>query len=223
MLHVLHTEGVDVATAPTQPPSLGVPVVDAIAVMTERWGMGRVEAGMMLGATLEELRAAGCAAVEVLAAQPREALRSLDARESTWEVAAATLLEAGYIPADAVAHLVAHAPTPDACAAGVAAIIDDAAEAFTCAGRRAQPEDLAAIAQRYGLDATETGQVLVAAGFDATTTAEVIEVRCDHDVAVAVQVCGVVLGDVHARAVGRFDDVIDLAARRQLTDVGVEL
>jgi hypothetical protein len=205
MLDVLHAEGTDAATAAALVPALGVPVPEAIRRLHDRWGMDRLDAGAAVGATVEGLRAAGCTPVELLAAAPRETLRSLDARESTWEIAATTLLESGYTHAEAVAHLVAHAPTPAACAAGITAIIEQPVTAFALAARRADPEDFAVLSERYGLDPAETGHALVAAGLSAPTVAEVIAVRCDHDPTVTADLVAEVLGDTRAALTLRSD------------------
>ena len=181
MLHVLHAEQVDPGTVAGLVPTLGVPVAQAIRRLHDDWGVDRLDAAAAVGATTDELRAAGCTASELLAAAPRETLRSLDARESTWEVAGATLLEAGYTPGEAVAHLAAHAPTPETFAAGVTAIVDDPVVAFTHAVRRAQPDDLAALSERYGLDPHTAGRCLVTAGCGDDTTVEVLTLRCADD------------------------------------------
>ena len=60
-----------------------------------------------------------------------QTLRALDARESTWQQIAPLLLDAGYTPTEAVAHLAAHAPTPEAFAAGTTAIVADPVVAFS--------------------------------------------------------------------------------------------
>jgi antitoxin (DNA-binding transcriptional repressor) of toxin-antitoxin stability system len=157
--------------------------------------MDRLDAAAVLGATVDELRAAGCTPAELVAAAPRETLRSLDARESTWEVAAATLLEAGYSRGEAVAHLAAHAASPIAFAAGVTTIVDDPADAFTYAANRAQPEDLAVLSEQYGLDPAETGRMLVAAGARTDTVVEVLDHRCEHDPVITAELVHIVVGD----------------------------
>ncbi len=188
MLDVLRAEGCDAATVGGLVPVIGVPVPDAIRVLHDRWGLDRLDAAELVGGTVDELRAAGCTPAELLAAAPRETLRAMDARDSTWVTAACSLLDAGYTPAEAVAHLVAHAPTPAACAAGVATVVDDALDAFAFAARRAQPEDLAAIADRFGLDPTATEQLLVAAGVSPVVVREVVDLRCDLDPTSGVEV-----------------------------------
>lgn len=177
MLAVLHAEAVDAGAVARIVANLGVPVPEVIIQLHERWGVDRLEAGMAVGATVAELRALGCTPVELVAAAPREALRSLDSRESTWSSVAGTLLEAGYTVADAVTHLVAHTPTPRAFAAGVSAIVDDPTTAFGLVGQRAQPEDLVALAERFGLDSDATGRLAVSAGMDAAGAASVVTIR----------------------------------------------
>ena len=117
----------------------------------------------------------------MLAVAPREELRRLDQREHTWELAAPTLVEAGYTVAEAVRHLAAHAPTPDAFAAGVAVLVDSPIEAFSLAGRHAQVEDLTALSERYGLDPTETAGAIASAGVPIEKAVGTIASRCDGD------------------------------------------
>ena len=195
MLDVLHAEGVDGPVAAGLVPALGLPVADAIRKLHDGWRMDRLDAGTTLGATVDELRPAGCTPVELLAAAPRETLRSLDARESTWTVAAATLLEAGFSAAEAVGHLVAHAPTPAACAAGVTAIVERPVEAFAYAVRRGQPEDLAALSERYSLDPDTTARTMVAAGVATQLVVDVVGLRCEHDPFRTAEVLTPTLGD----------------------------
>ena len=61
------------------------------------------------------------------------------------------------------------------------AIIDDAGDAFALAGRRAQPDDLAALSERYGLSPAETAAIVVAAGLPIELAVAVIDHRCEHD------------------------------------------
>ena len=194
MLEVLHAERAEADVVAGLVATMGVAVPDAIGRLHDDWGIDRLDAGAALGATVAELRAAGCTPVELLAAAPRETLRSLDGRESTWEVAAATLLEAGYTRGEAVAHLAAHAPTAATFAAGVSAVVDDPVEAFAYAARRAQAEDLAVLSERYGLDPAETGRQLVTAGANPRTVAEVIGLRCDANPLITTDIIADVLG-----------------------------
>jgi hypothetical protein len=180
MLAVLHAEHVDADTAVSLVQAIGMPIPDAIRSLHDRWGMDRVDAGQYLGATVDELRAAGCSPVEMLAVSPREELRRLDTREHTWELAAPTLLEAGYSLADTVAHLAAHAPTPATFAAGVTAIIDQPVDAFALAARHATIEDLSTLSERYGLSPTDTATALALAGVAAGAAVGVLDLRCDH-------------------------------------------
>jgi hypothetical protein len=194
MLEVLHAEHIDATTVAGLIPATGVPIPDAIRRLHQDWGVDRLDAGAAVGATVEELRAAGCTPVELLAAAPRETLRTFDTRESTWEIAAATLLEAGYTPAEAVAHLAAHAPTSETFAAGVATIVEQPLDAFTFAARRAQPEDLAVLSERYGLDPLDTGQLLAAAGVAIDRTVETVWLRCERDSTVTLDIVERALG-----------------------------
>jgi hypothetical protein len=181
MARVLRVEGVDAATVVDLVPTLGLAVRDAVRLLHDEWGTGRLDAGVQLGATVDELRAAGCSAAEMLAVAPREELRKLDTREHTWTLVGPTLLEAGYSPAEAVQHLAAHAPTPATFAAGVATVVDDPASAFTFARRRATGEDLGALAERYGLPPTDAAQIMVTAGFRPDAMHSVLTAMCPSD------------------------------------------
>src|SRR4051794_41684665 len=91
MLAVLHAEGVEIATAIALVPALGMAVPDAIRILHDHWGADRLDVAAQLDATADELREAGCTPAELLAAAPREALRRLDERESTWTRVGPTL------------------------------------------------------------------------------------------------------------------------------------
>jgi hypothetical protein len=194
MLRVLHAEAVPADAAAVLVPAIGMAVPDAIRVLHEVWGVDRLDAAAHLGSTAEELRAAGCSAVELLAAAPRETLRSLDTRESTWVRVGPSLLEAGYTEAEAVAHLAAHAPTPEAFAAGVTAVVDDPTAACAFAARRAGAEDLAVLTERYGLTPGEAAAAFAAAGVRSDVAVEAVHLRCDHDLDATFEVASHVLG-----------------------------
>jgi hypothetical protein len=196
MLKVLHAEGVPADTAAGLVPAIGMRVADAIEALHRDWGADRLDIGARLGATVEELRDAGCTPAELLAAAPRETLRSFDCRESTWERLGPALLEAGYTEAEAIAHLAAHAPTATAFAAGVTTIVDDPVVALAHAARRAEPEDLAVLSERYGLAPAETAAAFAAAGVAARHAVEALHLRCDHDVDATYELAGVLgIGD----------------------------
>jgi hypothetical protein len=194
MLHVLHAEGVDAVAAAALVPAIGMGTSDAIRVLHDIWGADRLDTAAVLGATAEELRAAGCTAVELLAAAPRETLRSLDARESTWQRVGPSLLEAGYSQAEAIAHLAAHAPTPETFAVGVTTIIDDPLTAFAYSARRAGGDDLAVLSERYGLAPAEAAAVFASAGVALDRAIEATLVRCEHDVDATYELAVGVLG-----------------------------
>ncbi len=181
MLAVLRAENTDLDAALGVLPTMGMAVGDAISQLHRLWDADRLTVGTALGATVEELRAGGCTPVELLAAAPREILRRLDSREHTWTLTGPALLDAGYSPAAAVAHLAAHAPTPATFAAAVAAITDDPVAGMALAGRCAAVEDLAALSERYELSPDDTASVLAAAGVATATAVAVVSVRCDGD------------------------------------------
>jgi hypothetical protein len=194
MLAVLHAEGVTADTVVALIPAMGMAVPDAIRSLHEQWGVDRLDIGAQLNATVEELREAGCSPTELLAAAPRETLRSLDGRESTWTRVGPTLLEAGYTTAEAVAHAAAHAPTPDTFAAAVTANVDDAVDALSYAARRAGAEHLAVLTERYGLGPDDATAAFVAAGVPLERAIEAVHLCCDHDVEATYELATGALG-----------------------------
>jgi hypothetical protein len=194
ILGVLHAEVASIDAVTAVVPSLGMPTSDAIRVLHRDWGVERMDAGAALGATAGELRAAGCSAIEMLAAAPREELRRLDAREETWIAVAPSLIEAGYSIAQAVEHMAAHAPTPEAFAAGVTAIVESPLEAFAFAARRAGGEDLAVLSERYELSPVEAAKTMAIACVPVHNAAEAVLIRCEGDLDVTTDVCERYLG-----------------------------
>ena len=194
MLRVLHAEGVDLETVVDLVPALGMPIPDAIRQLRRDWDADRLDVGARLGATTDELRAAGCTATEMLAVSPREELRRLDAREHTWMQVGPSLIEAGYSVAQAVTHLAAHAPSPDTFAAGVASIVDHPVDAFALAAKRAQPEDLVALSERYELSPNETATALADAGVPIDKAVFAIALRCGDEPDAAIQIASEHLG-----------------------------
>jgi hypothetical protein len=190
---VLHHEGVDAATTAGLIPAIGLPVVEGIRELHGRWGMDRLVAGGYLSATSEELRAAGCTTVEMLQAAPREVLRRLDTRDHTWQMAAVSLLDAGFSTGDAIGQLALHAPTPETFAAGVCEIEDGPLRAFPTAIREASVPDLVALSERYGLSPAETAATLVLSCASVDVVARVVHCRCDDDVVATVEACRGVL------------------------------
>jgi hypothetical protein len=216
MLGVLHAEGVDADMAAALVPAIGMATPEAIRELHDTWGADRLDTATLLGATAEELRAAGCTPVELLAAAPRETLRSLDTRESTWQRVAPSLLEAGYSEAQAVAHLAAHAPTPETFAAGVTTIVNDPITAFAYSARRAGAEDLAVLSERYGLAPAEAAAVFASAGVALDRAIEAVHLRCDRDVDATYEIAVGVLGAgqdyVTAVLAGDVLNVVDLTS-----------
>ena len=128
------------------------------------------------------MRQAGCEPVEIMASRPRDVLRHLPQDPHLWELAAGTMATAGHSPAQVAAHLVAHAPTPDAFAAGLATLATDPVEGLGLAARyQASPEHLAAASERYGLSPADTATVLADTGTTAELLVETLWHRCDHD------------------------------------------
>lgn len=205
---VLHHDHVDGPTVARLVPAIGLPVADAVRELHARWGMDRLDAGAHLSATPDELRAAGCTAVELLQAAPREVLRRLDTREHTWELAGQALLEAGNTPTEAIRQLAAHAPTPETFAAAVHHIDPDLHHAFAVAAREASRPDLVALSERYGLSPAETAQTLTVACANPAVVANVVADRCDGDLEATVAACAAVLTPDMVQRALRDDDVV---------------
>lgn len=64
MLHVLAAERVELDAVLPLVPTIGVPIVDAVRLVSVEWAAERLSVGRSLGASADELRAAGCSAVE---------------------------------------------------------------------------------------------------------------------------------------------------------------
>jgi hypothetical protein len=93
-----------------------------------------------------------------------------------------------------VAHLAAHAPTPETFAVGVTTIVDDPLTAFAYAARRACADDLAVLSERYGFAPAEAAAVFASAGVALDRAIEAVHVRCDQDVDATYEIAGCVLG-----------------------------
>jgi hypothetical protein len=231
MMRVLWAEGVGAETAASLVPAVGIERADAIRLLHDEWGVDRLRAGAALGASTDELRAAGCTATEMLAAAPREELRRLDLRESTWALAGPALIDAGFTTAEAVNELARHAPNSATFAAAVVALVPDPVDGFSLALPRAALPDLAALSERYGLSPTDTAAVLSAACADVETAVAIINTRCDGDLASVAEICGTVLAigssevdqvlEAHSIAVTPTSHVVDLAAYRAVDDLAI--
>ena len=57
---VLAHEHVDADQMAALIPTIGLPIADGVRALNELWNVDRVAAGQMLGATVVELREAGC-------------------------------------------------------------------------------------------------------------------------------------------------------------------
>jgi len=165
-----------------------------VRLLHDEWGVDRLAAGASIGATPADLRDAGCTAREMLAASPREELRRLDTRESTWVLAGPALLDAGFSVAEKVKEIAAHAPTAATFAAAVTAIVENPVDALTLALPRATAADLTALSERLGLSPAETAHALSAACADQDTVVAVMVSRCDGDTTPALGLATEVLG-----------------------------
>ena len=179
---VLHAEAADAETMAGLLPTIGIPMSDAIGVLRNRWELSSLDAASALGATAEEMRDAGCTPVEIMAARPRDILRALPEDPQLWELAAGTMATAGHRPQVIAAHLVAHAPTLDAFAAGLTVGIDDPATGLITASRcAATGHQLAAASEAYGLSPAQTASTLHTASAAPEVVLDAIDARCDHD------------------------------------------
>jgi hypothetical protein len=188
---ILYAEAVNAQTVAALLPTAGVPMPEAIRVLQERWDLPRAEAAELLGAPAAEMRAAGCTPVEVIATRPRDVLRSLPDDPHLWELAAGTMAAAGHSPATIASHLVAHAPTADAFAAGLTTGIDDPSAGVALAVRcGAQGDQLAAVTEAYGLSPTETSTLLADHRCPQHLLLDTLDVRCDHDTEAVLALAG---------------------------------
>jgi hypothetical protein len=193
---ILHAETIDADTVAALLPTAGVPMADAIRVLHDRWELPRSEAAELLDTTATEMRAAGCTPVEIMATRPRDILRSLPDEPRLWELAAGTMAAAGHPPSVIAGHLVAHAPTVDAFAAGLTTGIDVPTVGIALAVRYgAQGDQLAAVTEAYGLSPADTATLLSDHGCNPHVTLDALAIRCDDDtdtaVALAINVAGI--------------------------------
>jgi hypothetical protein len=227
MMRVLWAEGVGADTAASVVPALGIDRTSAVRMLHDEWGVDRLRAGAALGASTDELRDAGCSAREMLVAAPREELRRLDTRESTWVQAGAALLDAGYERQAAVDELAMNAPSPSTFAAAVQAIIPDPVEGLALALANAALPDLASLSERYGLSPQETAHALAAACADTETAVAVLDARCEGDIDVVTQLAVSVLAIDTDTVRAALDPatpssvVVDLAAYRADDDLAI--
>lgn len=186
---ILAAEQVDARQVAGLLPTVGVPMAAAISALHERWELPRPEAAELLGATAAEMREAGCPPEEILAARPREVLRTLPEDPHLWELAAGTMATAGHPPSVIVAHLLAHAPTVDAFAAGITSGIDAPGDGLALAVRAgAQGEHLAALSEAYGLAPNETALLLADLRTTPTVLLDTLAARCDGDLDAATTI-----------------------------------
>lgn len=179
---VLHADGCAVDDIASLMPTLGVPMPSAIKVLNQRWDVPMVESARMMSATGAEMRESGCNAAEILAYRPESVLERLGRDPHLWELAAGTMATTGHTPATVVGHLIQYAPTPECFAAGITAAIDDPASGLSIASQlRAQPDRLAATAERHGLAPSDTALVLREVGAPATQIVATLGELCAYD------------------------------------------
>lgn len=186
---VLAAEDLDPQIAARLLPTVGVPMSDAIRVLYDRWDLPRADAAEALGATGAEMRDAGCTPTEIMASRPRDVLRTLPPDPAMWELAAGTMAVAGHSTSAVARHLVAHAPSSDAFAAGLSAVTTPDEGLVLAARSHADPAQLATLSERSGFSPAETGAVLVdVASPDAVL--DTLVLRCDGDPDAAVALAG---------------------------------
>lgn len=181
---VLHVEGVEADQAAALLPTVGVPMDQSIQMLHELWDLPRAEAALKVGANAIEMRSAGCSVDEILNIRPKDILRALPDDPRTWELAAGTMAQTTPLPR-VVSHLVAHAPSAQAFAAGLAAAagLDDGIHnGFPTAVRYgAQGEQLAAICARYELTPETIANLLADAGAAPQVAIETLYWSTDFD------------------------------------------
>lgn len=177
---VLAADGVDAKLAATLLPIAGVPMSDAIRVLHDRWELPRTTAAELLNATAPEMRTAGCTPVEIMAVRPRDVLRTLPDDPRLWELAAGTMGTAGHPTTVIVGHLVAHAPTADAFAAGLLAVTDQSDGLIVAARCHAHADQLAAASEALGHSPADAANMLANVADDRVVL-EALALRCDGD------------------------------------------
>jgi len=184
---VLAAENLHAHTVAGLLPTIGVPMPDAIRVLHDRWDLPPVAAAEALGASATEMREAGCTPVEIMAARPRDVLRTLPEDPHLWVLAAGTMAVAGHPTSTVVRHLVAHAPSPDAFAAGLSAVADADDGLAIAAREHAHPDQLAAASEVYGLSPTDTGALLAGVA-PAGVVLDTLTARCGGDTATTTRI-----------------------------------
>jgi len=180
---VLRVEGFPPDQVAIVIPTTGMTMADGIAALHDGWNMSRADAAQALGATAAEMRDAGCTPREIMAARPRDVLRSLPDDPHLWQLAATTMANAGHDNSTVAGHLVDHAPTAVAFAAGLTSAIEDPTAGLSAAvQRQATAEHLAAAASAYDLSPEETGNLLVGVGCASEMTLDALASRCDGDI-----------------------------------------
>lgn len=177
---VLAAEKLDAIEVAALLPMAGVPMPDALEVLRDRWGVPATTAAELLDATAAEMRAAGCTPVDIMATRPRDVLRTLPDDPHLWELAAGAMADGGHSTTTIAAHLVAHAPTPDAFAAGLVAVTEPAETLTVAASNHAHPDQLAVASEALGLSPADTATALAGIAADDTVLDTLVR-RCDGD------------------------------------------
>lgn len=220
ILRVLHVEGVDLSTAASLVPDVGLPIPEALNALSRTWGVGRLDAAHLVGASRDDMQQAGATLAEMLAHAPVETLRTLDTRPETWERLGPTLMESGMDAVGALRHVADHAPTPATLAVAVESITDAAetlggrnavTAALTVIGKRVTPDDLAAVTERFGLDPHEAAVALTSVQIPIPDMVQAVLVRVDGDTEAA--------RGVLADSIGLSERMFDVATAPQVENV----
>ena len=186
---VLHADQLDAATVAPILPTLAIPTVTSLRILTQRWELDPTIAAELIGANAIDMRAAGCTPEAIIRTRPRDVIQHLPADPHLWDLAGGTLATTGHRPDDIGGFLATHAPDPACFAAGITAAFDDPTLGLTIAVRRGMPpEAVAATSERYGLSPAETATALGDAGAAPHLTVPVLLERCDGDLTLTAQV-----------------------------------
>ncbi len=216
---VLHAECVPAEQVAPLLPAVGVSTTSAIRILDEQWSLDRSTAAHLLGASVDEMRQAGCSSAEIIATRTSEVVTLLPAKPHLWEIIGGTLAQTGETPEDIVGLLSSHAPDAACLAAGVVTAVDNPAEGLALTARRGMPsESLALCSERYGLSPSETADLLYDAGVRSEVAVGVVLARCDGDEHMTTELARDHLGlnpaDVESTLVA-LDTVIDFPVNDQ--------
>lgn len=186
-------------------PTLGLTMVPATRALADGWDLPVVDAGRLLGATVEQLRDAGASPAELLAAHPAETLARLAPDPDRWRTAAGDLAAAGATPSVVTAHLLRHAPTVECFVVAMDTVVpggDFLTAAALAAAHQAPAVALAGLAEWHDVTVDQTAAALAAYAVPTPVAVETLRLACHgHQEAAttaAVTHLGLSPADVHA-------------------------